>query len=217
MSRTILIMKIVIGIIFLFFLISLFATSVGNLRRKILTNDQFKTCVTIFFGLATTTGVLFSIFQIQENHEQRMYDQKYVQAKKISAWDQSTFAKNHQLIRKVRLNNSSSQPVYDVFVFLKENTPGAENFIKDRYDIPIYTHVTTLPPGKTTVSLESSGYAAGRKFEIPEIYFTDVNNVNWSRNKFGKLTEEHDYKSRFKRLGITPPYLDDEEELEKQW
>lgn len=217
MKKTFLIMEIIIALIFLFLVISLFYAPIGELRRKMLTSEQFKTCVTIFFGLATTTGVLFSIYQIQENHQRQIHEQKYEQAKKISVWNQGSFSKDNRLYKKVRVNNESSQPVYNVFVLLKINIKGDGNIIRGYGDIPEYTHITTLPPGKTTVIIESSGHAMGGKFEIPEIYFTDVNEVNWTRNKFGKLTEDKNYETRFNRIGITPPYIDDEEKLEKQW
>ncbi|NVO88914.1 hypothetical protein HWN39_10530 [Lactobacillus rhamnosus] len=117
----------------------------------------------------------------------------YLQASKVSCWlndyDFSKFS--------VTLSNTSSEPVYNVFVYGTSNARSNAEFLDTKGDIDPddYEFVEVLPPGKQVVFLTNHGSAAGGEHSAAGIYFRDSKNVEWNRKPSGYLKRTHYLKT----------------------
>lgn len=131
--------------------------------------------------LTTLTAMGTLVYNIHTNKQHDVY----LQASKLSCWiSDNDFPKF-----SVTLNNTSTEPVYNVFVYGTSNAISNDEFLdtKNNYDIGDYEFIEILPPGKQSVFLTNHGNAAGGEHSVAGIYFRDSKNVEWNRKPNGSL------------------------------
>lgn len=147
---------------------------------------NMQTLSVILSSFTTITAIGTLAYNIYTNRKHDVY----LQASKLSCWiSDNKFPKF-----SVTLNNTSTEPVYNVFVYGTSNAMSNDEFLdtKNNYDIGDYEFIEILPPGKQTVFLTNRGNAAGGEHSVAGMYFRDSKNVEWNRKPNGSL-KPHQY------------------------
>lgn len=147
-------------------------------------------------GIATSVGVIISLYQIHREKELRLKEEKRCQAKRISFWYEEAGDRTDRphdgryAWKAVLLRNASESPVYNVVITCVgisgagPNAKGEDN----GHDYPCRTCVGVLPPGTWYAWLPT--YGSGMCVRTaPEAAFTDANGRSWVRRGNGKLEE----------------------------
>lgn len=201
----------------LFEIISLFfPKSLGRYRTKIVSSDEFKTTITLIVGIASVTSVIYSIVQIKNINDQTTRSSLISQAKEISAWNAST-AKIYNdstsdsqgtFRQNVIINNRSNAPIYNVFVLMFSTHTDPKQQIKIAISNNSVQHFEVIPPGKSTITINTGIPQMGGRKQLPVIYFTDTSNKQWLRSLNGHLVEYTGYEKMLNNSGFTLPYTD---------
>ncbi|MFT8459948.1 MAG: hypothetical protein ABF695_12250 [Liquorilactobacillus ghanensis] len=141
---------------------------------------------------------------------------KKQQANKIAAWllpenrkkdyEGIDSSKPHTFIpRTVQIRNSSSVPVYDVYVF-SGTTQSEEKLFEMNFDPTMTVKINVLPPKTGEFRIKTGGSAMHQRSAI-SILFRDANSKIWFRGIKGNLFEvnESDYNRIFTDLGVPNP------------
>lgn len=141
--------------------------------------------------------------QIKENDEEK----KSEQASQVACWLQPELEKdNGSSTRTVIVQNSSTVPVYGVYIFSTDNK-SSDIFSKMYVDPSATIYIDTLRPGKTSVKIANGGSAMGGVRQSTAMTFKDINSHYWFRSPHGNLSEvsEKTMYKNFNHLGIKLP------------
>lgn len=173
-------------------------------KIKVLTfenNFNISSILTLLAVLVSMAAfmVTFNSYKTSEKH----YDiqEKQKQAIGVAAWFTEYGEPRKAIIDgrdvslpmgKVYVENSSSVPVYNMFIFMVSNkiestyettTIDGEN----KYNTIGY--IELLKPGKTEVTVPANGNASGGQHDSVAIIFRDSSSRYWFRSNFGVLKE----------------------------
>lgn len=118
----------------------------------------------------------------------------------VSAYNNPTI-NNSNDANNITMNNNPF-PVYNTIVVFVPNDIEDSNSLSKNYQ---YYYRETLIPGKSITSFFND-HSAGMGHLVPEIYFTDNNNIQWHRSKNGTLKKEH-YVDKAVKSGIILKHL----------
>jgi hypothetical protein len=147
----------------------------------------------VFAGIAARTA--FRAYRVQQRSlavqrtelKSLLDDKRQEQADQIAAWVEQKPSETRPgrpapssstTTRVLVVQNSSSLPVYAVYIRLLWNHDEARN--------PAQTIKTVLPPGRTEIEVDGE---VSSRFATVTILFADASNVRWVRNGFGQLYE----------------------------
>lgn len=147
-------------------------------------------------GIATSVGVIISLYQIHGEKKVRLKEEKRCQSTRISFWYEETGDRADRPIdgryfwKAVVLRNTSESPVYNVVITCVGISGAGPNAKSEDngHDYPCRTCVDILPPGTWYAWLPT--YGSGMHVRTaPEAAFTDANGRSWVRRGNGKLEE----------------------------
>jgi len=160
-------------------------------------------------GIATSVGVIISLYQIHRDKRLRLKEEKRSQSTRLSFWyeekrdraDQPTGGR--YIWKAVVLRNMSDAPVYNMIVTcvgMSGAGPNAKGKDNGAY-YPCRARVGILPPGTWYAWLPTNGPGMHVR-TAPEAAFTDANGRSWVRRGNGKLEEIETEPVSFYGLGL---------------
>lgn len=217
---------LLLGTIFIIMIIIFFLT-----KFKILTfNNKIDSgnLLTIIALVVACFGlyVSFNSFIISENKYRidnlNQRDEKLQQqAVQVAAWiDDSKFDKQNDPypdntfpIQNVTIENASSVPVYNVFLFsisnsLEKNINNLNLITKGDQTGATIKYIEILKPGTIDVLMPSNGPAMGGEHDSIAMIFRDTSSNYWFRSNFGVLThvKKAQVDALLKRNIVLGPY-----------
>ena len=155
----------------------------------------------------------------KENKEERVKSQ----AIEVCAWllpsNESKDYKNFKsektnggytfIPRQVKIKNSSSTPIYDVYIFSMMNY-NSDCISQLSNEFRYVTYKEMIYPGDSLTFVKTDGNAMGGKSPRVSIAFKDINGQNWYRGPQGKLKKVSSTKieSTLHNAKIFRPYSD---------
>lgn len=169
-------------------------------------------------GFAAILSIIFTIYV----YIKQKLDAQLTVAKNVSSWNidatenqlkdcndfVSTYNKptinNSNNTNNITMNNNPF-PVYNTIVVFVPNSIEDSNSLSKNFKNYQFCYRETLIPGKSTTSFFDD-HSAGMGHLVPEIYFTDNNNIQWHRSKNGVLKKEN-YVDKAVKSGIILKHL----------
>lgn len=154
--------------------------------------------VQILTGIAAVVSLSFAGIQVRYSRLDR--EKRY--AENVAQW-----AENNNLV----IVNNNKLPVYNAIIVFASNSDTQFDFfsIKHFEELIISPkYIEIVSPGEHSFSQYShilGDRAAGNERWLPELFFTDSNNVQWRRCKNGKLvrlSSNENYIVQASKLGI---------------
>lgn len=179
-----------------------------NILRIVLDIAQVAT------GFAAILSLFFTIYVYRKQKN----DAQLAIASNISSWN-IAFTKNkskdfndlEDALNGDKINNSNCSniimngnpfPVYNSIVVFVQNNSQDSNLSFQNHQ---FYYRETLIPGKSITNFIND-HALGMGYLVPELYFTDNNNIQWHRSKNGTL-EKVDYVDKAVKEGIILKHL----------
>lgn len=188
-------------------------------RKKRLSFEQrisiYGLCISTLVGIATVINVITNTNQIHEIQTQEIQKAKIAQASKVSIWKNEKIKTGPSLrtgvSQSITVQNTSSAPVYNVFILATYNQPRNISLDDDIYfaiNGGFVTHIDVLPTGKPKYFVYSPTDDMGGKRSMFFMFFTDSKNVEWLRTPTGRLITYSNYEGHLNKMGLNPPYLE---------
>lgn len=168
--------------------------------------------------VATGVAAILSLFFTIHVYRKQKNDAQLAIASNISSWN-IAFTKNkskdfndlEDALNGDKINNSNCSniimngnpfPVYNSIVVFVPNNSQDSNLSFQNHQ---FYYRETLIPGKSITNFIND-HALGMGHLVPELYFTDNNNIQWHRSKNGTL-EKVDYVDKAVKEGIILKHL----------